>query len=182
MLESGCADGIVINSIMRNFPNLFLECVGTDISPGMIEKAQEKNRYHNVSYCLKDTEESGLFDLVLAIGFLSPGIFGNEFDYIGKYLKNEGLIMISLPSRESLYSMIKLKGEQYAKDYWTHADYRRFLEKEFEIIDSIPCGLFIPKLWSVPFIARILQPITETIMKYIIPDLFHEKVFLLKRR
>ncbi len=34
LLESGCADGIVINSIMRNFPNLFLECVGTDISPG----------------------------------------------------------------------------------------------------------------------------------------------------
>lgn len=182
LLESGCADGIVIDSIIKSFPNLFSEYVGTDISKGMIDVANNKNIHNNVLFCLKNTQESGYFDLVLAIGFISPGIFDDEFNYINKYLKKNGIFIISLASKKSLYTLLKLKDKEYVKDYWTHNEYKNYLEKRFEIIDSMPCGFFIPKLWSIPFIARILQPILENIMKYITPDLFHEKLYILRKK
>ncbi len=182
LLESGCADGIVIDSIVQNFPNLFFECIGTDISSRMIETAKVKNKYSHISYCLKNTEESGLFDLILAVGFVSAGILEDEFNYIKKYLNKNGVIIISLASRKSLYTILKLGDKDYAKDYWTHSQYKKFIEKEFEIIDAVSCGLFIPKLWSIPTLARIIHPVVEAVMRYITPDLFHEKLYILKKK
>jgi 2-polyprenyl-3-methyl-5-hydroxy-6-metoxy-1,4-benzoquinol methylase len=182
ILEDGCADGVVIESILKNFPNIFSECIGIDISPEMIKTARIKNKLNNVSYYMKGTEVSSLFDIILAVGFVSPSLFEEEFAYIRKHLNKNGIIIISLASKKSLYTILKLKDKEYVKDYWTHGDYKSLLEKEFKVIDSIPCGFFIPKLWSLPTLARIIQPIVENIMRHIAPDLFHEKLYILKNK
>ncbi|HEY4503941.1 MAG TPA: methyltransferase [Candidatus Paceibacterota bacterium] len=182
LLEIGCADGIVINSIINTFPHAFSRCVGTDISPNMIETAQKRNEHKNALYFLKNTGESGLYDIVLAVGFLSPGIFDEEFAYIKSHLKSDGVVIVSLASRKSAYTRIKLQYKDYIKDYWSHSQYRDFLEKDFQIIDSKPYGLFIPKLWAFPTIARVIQPAVELIGSFFLSGLFHEKLYLLKRK
>ncbi len=182
LLEVGCADGIVIETIDSKYPNNFIKYTGTDISPEMIRVASEKNKNSKISYYLKNSSEQGEFDFVLAIGFLSPGIFDREFNYIKKFLKKGGIAIVSMASKDSIYTKIKLRDQEYSKDYWNHDKYREFLQKDFDILNAEPCGLFIPKLWSIPVLARIVQPVLESILKYIIPNLFHEKLYVLRRK
>ncbi len=182
LLEIGCADGIVVDTVVSNFSNSFSECVGTDISPEMIEMAKKKNNNKNISYYLKNNGESGLFDVVLAVGFLSPGIFDQEFSYINKYLKPEGTVIVSLASKDSLYTKIKLRDKDYAKDYWNHRQYEDFLRRDFDLISTHPYGLFIPKLWAFPSVARIIQPTIETLLAPFLSGFFHEKLYVLRKR
>jgi SAM-dependent methyltransferase len=182
LLEAGCADGIIINTILKVFPDNFTNCVGTDISPGMIEAANKRNTNKNISYFLKEGGESGYFDFVLALGFLSPSIFDIEFAYFKKNIKPDGIIILTLASRKSIYTRLKLQKESYIKDYWTHEEYEEFLKKDFEILTTRPYGFFIPKLWAFPRIAVYVQPLVENIMAKILPNLFHEKLYVLKKR
>ena len=182
IIEGGCADGIVLDTILNKFPDNFVNCFGTDISPEMIEVANKRNTNKNISYFLKGAGETGQFDFVLAIGFLTPSIFDIEFSYIKKYLKSDGIVILSLASRDSIYTRIKLQKEEYIKDYLKHKEYEKSLNKDFELLSSHPYGFFIPKLWAFPSIARFLQPLIENIMKYITPNLFHEKLYILRKR
>lgn len=182
LLEVGCADGIVIETIDSKYSNNFTKYIGTDISPEMIKVASEKNKNNKINYYIKNSNEQGGFDFVLAIGFLSPGIFDREFDYIKKFLKKDGIAIVSMASRDSIYTKLKLKDQEYSKDYWNHNQYMEFLQKDFDVLCTKPCGLFIPKLWVLPVLARIAQPICESVFKFIIPNLFHEKLYVLRRK
>ncbi len=183
LLESGCADGVVINKIIKEFPNRFSVYVGTDISQGMIDEAIKQNKFENVRYYLKGKEDGDLkYDIVLAIGYLSPGIFDQEFGYLLSNLKKDGFLIISLASRNSIYTKLKLNNKEYIRDYWSHNEYYKYLSKRFDIVSISTCGLFIPKLWKFPYIARIFQPVIEDILDIFIPNLYHEKIFVLKIR
>lgn len=178
LIEDGCADGIVAFVISKFFKENFSKIIGTDISPGMILEAQKM--YPNIPFYLKSQlPEEIRVDVILAVGFVSPGIFDDEFAFIKKHLKRDGKIITSLVNRTSIHARLKLKGKPILEDYWTYAKYEEYLKKEFTIVDSVPYGLFVPKLWAVPMVARLLQPLFEIILKPF-PGLFHEKLYVLE--
>jgi 2-polyprenyl-3-methyl-5-hydroxy-6-metoxy-1,4-benzoquinol methylase len=182
LLEIGCADGIVISHIQKTFPNKFSSFVGIDIAESMIEVAKKLNGDPSTSFYVRGNEPSKKYDVILAIGFLSVPMFKKDFGYIEENLKDDGFFLWSLASRNSLHARIKLKGANYISEYASFKEYESFLSKNFEIVKSEPYGLFIPKLWAFPGIARTIQPIIENIFKNIFPSLFHEKVYLLKKK
>ncbi len=180
LLEDGCADGIVAQKVHACFPDRFGRVIGTDISPGMVEEARKLNRNSKFSFFLKkDLPENSAADIFLAVGFVSPGIFDDEFSFIKKHIGKEGIVILSLVSGASIYARTKLQDREVTKDYWDFKKYRQFFKKDFEILVAVPYGLFIPKLWAFPRLARMLQPVFETIFR-IFPGLFHETLYVLK--
>ena len=178
LIEDGCADGVVAQRVSKYFS----KTIGTDISEGMIQQARDINKNPSVLFFVKHEFPKDIkANLFLAIGFVSPGIFKEEFYFIQEHLENGGIIIMSLVSSNSPYAKLKLKDREITKDYWTFKKYEEFLKKDFVILDSVLYGLFIPKLWTFPLIARIIQPICEFILK-IFPILFHEKLYVLKKR
>ncbi len=179
MIEDGCADGVVLYSVDYLYPDLFSKIIGTDISPKMIEAAAKRNKKEYISFVIKDAMPEVIADCFLAIGFVSPGIFKEEFAFIDRHLASNGLCIMSLVSNNSLYAKFKLKDKKIAKDYRSFAEYEKILSERFEIVDSVPYGLFIPKLWAAPSLARFLQPLLEKILRPF-PQLFHEKLYVLR--
>ncbi len=182
LIEDGCADGVVAQTVMNIYKESFSQGIGLDISPKMIEQARILNKNPRITFNIKkELGEQMKADVFLAVGFVSPGIFDDEFRFIRNHIKDDGLIIVSLASRNSPYAKLKLKDKEVTNDYWTFRQYEEFLKKDFEIVDSIPYGLFIPKLWAIPFIAMILQPLLEYILN-LFPVLFHETLYVLKHK
>jgi len=182
LIEDGCADGVVIQSVFARFGDVFTQGIGLDISPGMIVEAQKLNKNSKLSFSLK----SGLSpevraDVLLAVGFVSPGIFEDEFSFVKKHLKKDGVLILSLVSRNSIHARLKLRGKEIANDYWDFKKYEEFLSKDFIIKESVPYGMFVPKLWAFPRVARVLQPVFEVFFKFF-PSLFHEKLYVLVQK
>src|SRR5574343_11548 len=137
LIEDGCADGVVIQSVSKIFPKLFETMIGVDISPKMVSRAKEINKNNRISFFLKNEFESQYkADLFLAIGFVSPGIFDDEFSFIKRHLKSDGIAILSLPSINSLYAKLKLSDREVTKDYWSFLEYENFLNNDFIIIDK----------------------------------------------
>lgn len=182
IIEDGCADGFVIKSLIERFNNIFSKSIGIDISSGMVDKAKKIESNSKIDFFVKNDLSLDIkANVFLAIGFVSPSIFKDEFDFIKSHTKDDSLIIISLVSNNSLFAKFKFGNKEVHNDYWNFPRYKKFLEERFEILDSIPYGLFIPKLWAFPKMARILQPILEKTFS-IFPSLFHEKLYFLKKR
>src|SRR5882724_3431402 len=74
LLEDGCADGVVAQMINKTYPDLFSKIIGTDISPGMIDRAKSINKDPRISFTLKNMLSQDVkADVLLAVGFVSPG-------------------------------------------------------------------------------------------------------------
>jgi SAM-dependent methyltransferase len=182
IIEDGCADGVVVQMVYKKYRQIFSKVIGTDLSPGMIEAAKKLNQNPVVSFSLKSELPQDIkADVFLAVGFVSPGIFADEFSFIRNHLKKDGIVIMSLVAKNSIHARLKLKGKEIVNDYRMFAEYEKFLETEFEIIDKAGYGFFVPKLWAVPAIARVLQPVFEIIGK-ISPSLFHETLYVLKEK
>ncbi len=182
IIEDGCADGFVIRTLVSKFKKNISKAIGVDISPLMIDKAKKSELENLLSFSVKDELNKDIkANILLAIGFVSPGIFEEEFDFIKSHTDNNSLIILSLVSNNSLFAKLKLKNMEILKDYWDYKSYENLLKNDFEILDSISYGLFVPKLWSLPRIAMLLQPIFEIIFG-IFPNLFHERFYFLKKR
>jgi hypothetical protein len=97
-------------------------------------------------------------------------------------LKDSSYFFFSCASRKSLFSKFKLKGNLYAEGYKSYADNESIIKNKFTIVASTSYGLFVPKLWAVPFIGRLFQPIFDFVFQKITPELFHEKIYLLKKK
>jgi SAM-dependent methyltransferase len=180
LIEDGCADGIVAQTVGKEYPHLFSKILGTDISPGMIQAAREMNKNSAISFALKsEVTRDVKADAFLAVGFVSPGIFEDEFSFIKSHLAEDGIVIVSLASRNSPYAKLKLATQEITGDYWTFKKYEEFLKKDFEIVDSVPYGLFVPKLWALPAIGRAVQPILEVVLGPF-RVLFHETLYVLK--
>ncbi|MDB5194400.1 MAG: hypothetical protein JWN50_414 [Parcubacteria group bacterium] len=183
LLEVGCADGIVIRKIEKMFPDMFASILGIDISPGMIEEANKRNRDPRVSFALRgQNDPEKRYDMILEVGFLLPPMLKDEIPYVLAGLKEGGYCISSLPSKYSLRAFLKLKGNANAKTYRRFGEYEEILGRHFDIVGKETYGLFIPLIWKLPFLARIIQPALESLLKYILPELFHERIYLLKKK
>ena len=180
LIDIGCADGIVTRKIDERFPGTFSLLTGVDISPLMIEKARRLEYDSRISFFLKDTTPDMFYDIALGLGYVSGAILENEIMFAKKHLVYQGYYICSLTAKNSLHARFKLKNAPYRADYRSYDEYRSMLLAHFDILAEIPYGLFIPKLWALPVIGRLLQPFFEIICAHIVPNLFHEKIYLLK--
>jgi len=70
--------------------------------------------------------------------------------------------------------------DKYLDDYKTHATYKLNFKKFFSVLRSRGYGLFLPKLWKYPPIARLFQSFFDFVFQKITPELFHDKIYLLQ--
>jgi SAM-dependent methyltransferase len=176
----GCADGVLLKALEERFPNQFSKLVGMDISPKMIEEGVKQNTNPRASFYVKSDLPSETFDIVVELG-IHPFNIDEELEYASVHLKPHGYFVYDLVSSQSLFAKLKLKGKYYVKDYKTYSEYDPILKKYFSIVRTHVYGLFVPKLWSVPALARIFQPVFDALFAKITPKFFHEKIYLLKK-
>ncbi|CAN5164530.1 hypothetical protein BH11PAT1_BH11PAT1_1500 [soil metagenome] len=179
LLEIGCADGIIIESIEKRFPDLFTKLVGTDISSEMIHQAKINNSNSKMSFYLRDNLPHYQYNIILELGVHVYNL-EEEIKYTNSFLKKNSYFIYSAAGKNSFHTKFKLKGNEYAEGYMSYFDTELILRNHFEIKMSIPYGLFVPKLWALPLIGRILQPVFDFIFLRILPEFFHEKIYLLK--
>lgn len=181
MLEIGCADGIILKAVEERFPNRFSKLVGVDISPGMIKEAKDSNKNPRASYFLRDELISEKFTLVVELG-VHPFDLAGELSFVNSHLQSGGYFFYDLVGLKALYTRIKLKGEYFVSDYKTYKNSDTELSSVFTIVKASVYGFFVPKIWSRPSFARVIQPIVDAIFQNISPELFQEKIYLLKKK
>jgi SAM-dependent methyltransferase len=180
LLETGCADGIVLKEIQTSLPNTFSQLVGTDISPGMIEAAQRKFGNNQLIFKVRNQyTDSMLHDVIVEIGVINYASLQEELDDIAKRLKHDGFAIISLAGTGSLWDR-RRKGETGFNTFFSYKAYEQAILKQFKIVEAIPVGLPIPVIWKVPVLARVISKGVEIALRFIAPNLFHEKVYVLK--
>jgi SAM-dependent methyltransferase len=186
LLDIGCADGVITRSIAKEFPDIFSALVGVDISTPMIEVARRMTNDPKISYFVKDGEAYGSvipphnFDVALGMGYLTTNIFDSEVAYLRENLKPGGIYICTLTAKDSLHARFKLKDAPYRIHYTSYAEYENLLKRRFHIIEAVPNGLFVPKLWAIPALGRILQPVLRTLFAPFFPNLFHEMIYVLR--
>lgn len=180
LLEIGCADGFVSCEIGKNVKG-FSEIVGVDISPEMIDVAR---RNSNIKFLVRDNEISfdKKFNIIIEVGVLNLVDLSYEFNFVKDNLSNDGFYICSIASRTSLYNKLKLSGENDFKHFLTFREYERKISEFFFIESFISYGLFIPYIWKIPFLAQFFQTVTENVFRKIVPNLFHEKIYILRKR
>jgi hypothetical protein len=146
-----------------------------------------------LSKVIGDKQDLLLLDIACADGVISKAIdnsfpntfskfVGTEMDFLMMRIKPGGYYLCTLSPNNSLFAKIKLKNSPLIVGYRTYPEYKKMLSRYFEIIEEVSSGFFIPKLWSFPAIARLVQPIMEKLFKNIFPNLFHEKIYLLRKK
>jgi len=182
LLEVGCADGVVLRAVSahsRAFSSLF----GVDISPKMIESAKAEISESNVSFSLRNGAKNSSYDVILEVGVLNLNDLESEISFVKKHLKIGGYYICSLASGTSSRAVLKSKG---GDDTFTHflsfGEYDTELKKHFMVVKSDYYGLFIPLIWKIPFLARMIQHTAEILFKPFVPSLFHEKIYLLRAK
>jgi len=178
LLEMGCADGVLFKAIEKKFPGRFSKLVGADISTRMIDEAKNQNNNSRASFYLRDKLPIDTFDLAIELGVHTYDLDA-EAQYISGYLKQTSYFMYSAAGGQSLHTRFKLRGNQYALGYMAYDVNDRILENSYTIKASKVYGLFVPKLWKFPSIARVLQPVIDVIFERFVPELFHEKLYVL---
>lgn len=179
LLEVGCADGVILRMVNRAFPGLFSRFVGTDIAPEMIEAARAQNDIPNAAYAVRGEEELGTYGLILELGVHTHS-FESELQYVKERLIPGGYFIYSVSAPSSLYTRLKMPDKAAVKEYLSYAEYPPLFEKYFKVIKRVPCGFFVPKLWTLPFVGRLIQPVVEVAFRFM-PNLYHEHVYLLQR-
>lgn len=182
LLDVGCADGVVLREIARELPDRFNKLVGVDIAENMIKQARALTKESNIKFFNKSETPHEKFDVVLIVGFMTEPLWQSEKNYIFEHLVPGGTVIVSLAGRNSLHAGIKLKDKEYVRDYRSYQEYEWMLENDFEIVSKKHYGFFVPKLWSLPFLARFIQPTTDILLASFFPELFHEVLYLLRRK
>lgn len=181
LLEIGCADGVVIDSIYKRFPNTFSKMIGIDTSPKMIEVARNAHKDNPFTFEVRENfSDNSPKDVIVEVGVINYAGFLDELDFSSLHLKSGGIYIISLAGTDSIWNKLKKEGSRY-KNFLSYADYEQEMRKKFDIIRISSVGLFIPYLWKVSVLGRLLQPL-ETILRPLAPNIFHEKVYLLKKK
>lgn len=179
LLEVGCADGIIIRDIKRQYQE-FTRLIAIDIAPSMIEEARSLSHDSIEFYVRGEEGELGLFDVVVEIGVINLTDMNTEFRFAIEHLNQDGYYICSLASRTSLLSLLKIKKNHF-QNHLSFKEYESEIKKYFTIIDSEVYGIFIPIIWKVPFLGRIIQRIIEKVAKPFVPNLFHEKIYFLQK-
>jgi SAM-dependent methyltransferase len=181
LLEIGCADGIVIEKIYEKFSGAFSSIIGIDTSLEMIAVASK--RYQGRPFVFKnraDFSDTSLKDVIIEVGVINYADLSEELDFASSRLKENGVYVISLAGTSSLWNRIK-KGDKGFRNFLSYSEYEKEINKKFDIVATKSVGFFIPLIWKIPALARIIQP-SEMILRKIVPNLFHEKIYLLKKK
>ena len=181
VLEIGCADGVLIKKLFQKLPNTFRSITGVDVSPKMLDRARETTKDYRAKYFLRGEEPIQKYDLVIELGVHTQS-FEEEMFYVAEKLNLGGYFIYSVSGSQSLHAKIKLKGKDYAKDYLSYSGYENIIKKYFDVVAHESYGLFVPKLWAIPTLANLVQPMLEALFKNILPNLFHEKIYLLRKK
>ena len=180
ILEIGCADGVVFKALEERFPNRFSKLVGIDVSPSMIDEALKTNNNPRTTFEVRGGKDLGKFDIVIELG-VHPYDLDAELTYVRNHMNTDGYFFYDVSGSQSIYRRIKLKDADYADDYRTYQAYKNIFNKYLSIKAEIAFGFFIPKLWKIPAVARIIQPLADTVFMHIMPELFQEKLFVFKK-
>jgi SAM-dependent methyltransferase len=179
LLELGCADGIVVREFEQTFPGAFSKIVGVDVSPGMVEEARRQNKSQVAEFFLRQEYANGeVVDVVNETGVINYAGFDQDVAFVENRLKRGGWYVLSVAGTNSLRNT--LKGEGDFIDFRSYREYESLLREKFTIHRAIGCGVFVPHLWKIPALARLLQPIVEVIIGTLIPSWCHEKIYLLR--
>jgi SAM-dependent methyltransferase len=177
LLEVGCADGVVVEQIYKQFGKSFNAIDAIDISPGMIEAAK-KNTTAPIRYSVREATLPGTYDLVIEVGVLNYSDFSEDMRAVSAALREGGVYICSVAGSSSLQHTLK-GGDGYG-NLRSYAEYEKEMRNYFVIERAEPVGFFVPLLWKVPVVARAVQPIVEWLLKPL-QSLALEKVYVLKR-
>lgn len=181
--EIGCADGVVLREIYNRFKSNFSYFMGIDLSPKMIEVASRENSDTDIIFKTRDEyRDTKYYDLVIEVGVINyVSDVEREMTYAHSVLKDGGHYICSFAGTDSVLHRLK-PGEKGYNNFLSYEEYEKILKELFVIERKIPVGFFIPFLWRIPTLARIVQPIVEGILKPLTPNLFHENIYLVKRK
>ncbi len=179
LLDIGCADGYVTGRLKESVA--FGKVIGVDTSEGMIKAARDKNTDpESVRYFLKGEEPAGAYDCIAEIG-VPVSDYRGELSFAAAHLNEGGSFIYSTPgSRFSLFSAFK--GNRHVEKTFSFGEFEAEARKSFDIERAELYGFFIPKLWIFQSAAPAMQRAAESIFKYVAPWLFHEKIYLLRKK
>lgn len=177
LLEIGCADGIIIRRVWETFSNYFGRIEATDVAEEMITQATQKNTHTPIHFFRRETQLPGNNDIILEIGVLNLISVQDECKAVAEALHHFGYFICSLSGASSLQH--RLKGQDRLAHLESYQVYERILGEHFNLLRSEPIGFFIPWLWKIPQLGRVLQPFVEWVGKHIAPNLAHEKLYVL---
>ncbi len=181
LLEIGCADGVVLREVVSKMDNSFSQIVGIDIAERMIDTARLFNKSLKTTYFVRGSEAfSEKFDLVLELGVINYTDFEKDLKYVLDNLNINGFYILSVAGKDSLNNFFQGGDNQY-QNLLSYKEYEDIIKKYFIIKKIIPCGFYIPFLWRLPSLARILQTIFEE-MFFFLPNLYHEKIYFLEKK
>ena len=181
LIEIGCADGVVTRALYDGFSEVFSDIAGGDISPKMIEEAKAQAGERRISFCLRDTYTFvGTYDLIVEVGVINYADEEEELRFARRMVGDSGYYLCSIAGTSSLWNRLKPHEDKGFNNFRSYAAYEAKIREHFTILASAPVGLFIPHIWKVPALARIVQPLCESVLSPLFPDLFHEKLYLLK--
>ncbi len=177
ILEIGCADGIVSRAIWRQFP-MISRFDAVDTAPEMIRVATKQHADTPVHFSVrKESFFKEKYDLIVEIGVLNVVDIGPEFKCVAAALAPQGYYICSIAGRSSIQNRLKsFDGHLHLQSY---IDYEREMEKYFAIEYSEAIGFFIPLVWKLPQVARVIQQIGERIGRFFVPSLALEKIYIL---
>jgi SAM-dependent methyltransferase len=182
LFDIGCADGVVLFNTENMFSSMISSYTAVDISSGMVDVANNKKPNDKFSFYLRGKEPSSNYDLVTELGVHVPDL-RSEINYIKQKLNlKNSFFIFSSSSGGSLHTYFKIRNNpetSHIGELKRYKEIENILKTEFKIIKSVPYGLFIPKLWASSNIGKALQPIIDKVFSYIVPGLFHEKIYLL---
>jgi len=180
MIELGCADGVVTRALYDLFHNVFSEVVGVDISRGMIERAKEMSSDRNIKFFLREEGcQWSRYDLVVEVGVINYADAERELEFARTIVHPDGVYICSVAGRDSLWHRLKPEDKRF-RNFLLYSEYEELMRKHFFIASTSSVGLFIPHIWKVPAVARIVQPLIELVLRRIAPNLFQEKVYVLR--
>ena len=181
LIEIGCADGVVTRALYDRFSGVFSDVAGVDISPKMIGAAKAQAGGRDISFGLRDTYTFiGQYDLVVEVGVINYADDREELRFARRIVGDGGYYLCSIAGTSSLWNRLKPDEDKGFNNFRSYAEYEAEIREHFTILTSVPVGLFIPHIWKVPALARIVQPLVESLLAPLFPNLFHEKLYLLK--
>ncbi|MBI3631993.1 MAG: class I SAM-dependent methyltransferase [Candidatus Vogelbacteria bacterium] len=181
LLEVGCADGIVLRKVFEQMSSMFSEMIGMDISEGMIEEAINTTTIGKIKYFIRGEESVGSkYDLILEIGVANYADINEELKYARNNLSQDGLYILSLAGSGSVNGYFS-NGDGY-NNFFPYSEYEAKIKDQFAILKIIPVGFYIPIIWKMPCVARVIQIFVDYIFSSLFANLFHEKVYILKHK
>jgi predicted TPR repeat methyltransferase len=179
LLEVGCADGVIVRELCKDFPEIG-SIVGIDISPGMIDAAQSQNTDARATYQMRSEYTGAPVDILVETGVVNYSDVDAEVLFAHQNIKEEGWYILSVAGTGSLYNRIKHDGG--LADHRPYKEYDRIIRQHFIVHKVLGTGFFIPLVWKVPPLARALQGLAEVTLGAIFPGLCHEKMYLLQKK